>query len=131
MDKPPGSAVYEFADVPLEPLPDGSHQLVGTLNGVPIYLADPCLDFSNIDGGENYVAIGHVTLWENEYSSMTGTIEFESFDASELGDFIAQNHERLTDDNALRQSECMVVSSVEMDVISPSSQFHLDLNRTI
>lgn len=69
LDNPPGSAAYSFADVDAMALPEGDHQLVGTLNGTPVYLADQCLDVNAIEvDGETAFSTGFMRLWDNAYS---------------------------------------------------------------
>ncbi len=125
LDRPPNSAYYEFADVDASSLPEGDHQLIGTLNGTPVYLADKCLDLSEIEvDGVNAYATGAMKLFDNQYSgtSWTGSVpgplgEFQGFDASDLGQFVEANHERIQDENAeMTEHNCMVLSSAEPEV---------------
>ncbi len=126
LDKPPGSAAYEYLDVDQDLMPEGDHHLVGTINGTPVYLADPCLDIRSVDvDGRVAFSSGVVTLFDGEYSgsSIRGGFkdDFQGFDHGDLGEFVQENHERMVHDNEFLIGDCYILSNLGSGEADPSA----------
>lgn len=111
-------APYSFAEVDANNLPPGDNIAIGTLNGVQVYVADPCTDVSKMQAdGQDVFSVMHMRVVDGEFESAGAHdapgATFHDFDFKEFGDFVGDNQDGIDAAREGQEPELCHVASAE------------------
>ncbi len=91
---------YSFAEVNANNLPPGDNIPIGSLNGVQVYVADPCTDVSKMQAdGQDVISVMRMRVVDGQFESAGAHdapgATFNDFDFKAFGDFVGENQDAI------------------------------------